>query len=264
MPAGSAAAFGFRVRRSATPRNDAQCYCPRMRLILLLLAMIASPTIALAQSCPAPLARANRLVFVVADGWSSTTARLQSFTRRSPRHPWQPESGPVSALIGKNGLGWSFAFRNYAFPGEPVKQEGDKRAPVGFFRIGASFGFAPSSRPGYLQLNAEMVCVDDPGSPAYNRIAARGVIGPNVHGETMRHVPQYVRGLLVDYPTNARLRGGSCIFIHTRLPGLTSTSGCVAVDEPDVARLQDFAQGGAVLAIVPKPALVRFRGCLPQ
>jgi L,D-peptidoglycan transpeptidase YkuD (ErfK/YbiS/YcfS/YnhG family) len=233
-----------------------------MRLILLLAALLL-PVSALAQSCPAPLARANRLVLVVADAWSSTTARLQTFVRRSPRSPWQPESGPVSALIGKNGLGWSFAFRNYSFPGEPVKQEGDKRAPVGFFRIGASFGFAPSSRPGYLQLNADTVCVDDLRSPAYNRIAARGVIGPNVHGETMRNVPEYVRGLLVDYPTDARLRGGSCIFIHTRLPGITGTSGCVAVEEPHVAHLQDFAQGGAVLAIVPKPALVRFRGCLP-
>jgi L,D-peptidoglycan transpeptidase YkuD (ErfK/YbiS/YcfS/YnhG family) len=237
-------------------------YPQYMHLILLLAAFLA-PTSALAQACPAPLARANKLVLVVADTWASTTARLQSFTRRSPRSPWQPEGGPVSALIGKNGLGWSFAFRNYAFPGEPVKQEGDKRAPVGFFRIGASFGFAPSSRSGYLQLKPDTVCVDDLRSPTYNRIAARGVIGPNVHGENMRNVPEYVRGLLVDYPTNARLRGGSCIFIHTRLPRRTGTSGCVAIDEPQVARLQDFAQSGAVLAIVPKPALVRFRGCLP-
>src|SRR5689334_22617799 len=136
-----------------------------MRLILLLAALLV-PTSALAQSCPAPLARASKLVLVVADTWSSTTARLQSFMRRSPHSPWQPQSGPVSALIGKSGLGWSFAFRNYAFPGEPVKQEGDKRAPVGFFRIGASFGVAPSSRPGYLQLKTDTVCVDDLRSPA--------------------------------------------------------------------------------------------------
>jgi hypothetical protein len=28
--------------------------------------------------------------------------------------------------------------------------------------------------------------------------------------------------------------------------------------------LQDFAQGGAVLAVLPKQALDRFKGCLPQ
>lgn len=234
-----------------------------MRPILLVLAAVLVPLSARAQSCPAPLDRAGKLVLVVPDTWTSTTARLQRYSRRAPNAPWQPESGPVSALIGKNGVGWSPAFRQYAFPGEPVKHEGDKRAPIGFFRIGMSFGFAPSARPGYLQITKDTVCVDDVNSPAYNRIAARGVIGPRVHGESMRNVPEYVRGLLVDYPTDARRRAGSCIFIHVRKPAATGTSGCVAVAEPEVAKLQDFAQTGAVLAIVPRPALVRFRGCLP-
>jgi L,D-peptidoglycan transpeptidase YkuD (ErfK/YbiS/YcfS/YnhG family) len=233
-----------------------------MRSILFALAALV-PVVAHAQSCPAPLDRAHKLVLVVPDTWSSTTARLQRYTRRAPNAPWQPESGPVSALVGKSGAGWALAFRRYAFPGEPAKHEGDKRAPVGFFRIGMSFGFAPSARPHYLQITRGTVCVDDVRSPAYNRIAARGVIGPTVHGEDMRSVPEYVRGLLIDYPTDARARAGSCIFIHVRRPSATGTSGCVAVAEPEVARLQDFAQTGAVLAIVPKPALVRFRGCLP-
>ena len=175
--------------------------------------------------------------------------------------PWQPDSGPISALVGKNGTGWSFAFRQFAFPGEPEKREGDKRAPAGFFNIAHSFGFAPSSRPGYLHLTRETVCVNDVRSPAYNRIAARGVVGPAVRAEPMGYVPEYARGLLVDYPT--RPGGGSCIFIHIRKPTATGTGGCVALPEPQLASLQDFAQAGAVLAIVPKPALDRFKGCVP-
>jgi L,D-peptidoglycan transpeptidase YkuD (ErfK/YbiS/YcfS/YnhG family) len=235
-----------------------------MRLILLILALIAPPTAALAQSCPAPLATARKLVLVTPQTWTSSTARLQRFTRLAPGRPWQPESGPVSALVGRNGVGWSIAFRGYAFPGEPIKQEGDKRAPIGFFNIGHSFGFAPSPRVGYLQITPDTVCVNDLRSSAYNRIASRGVIGPNVRGEPMRRIPEYVRGLLIDYPTDARDRAGSCVFIHTRLPGATGTGGCVALAESEVTTLQDFAQSGAVLAIVPKPALLRFRGCLPQ
>jgi D-alanyl-D-alanine dipeptidase len=233
-----------------------------MRLILVLLAIVATPAAVLAQSCPAPLASAHKVVLVVPDTWTSTTARLQRFSRRAPNAPWQPESGPESALIGRNGAGWSFAFRQFAFPGEPDKREGDKRVPVGFFKIGRSFGFAPSTRPGYLQITRDTVCVNDVRSPAYNRIAARGVIGPAVRGEPMGYVSEYARGLLVDYPTRAG--GGSCIFIHIRKPAATGTGGCVALPEPELATLQDFAQGGAVLAIVPKPALGRFRGCLPQ
>jgi L,D-peptidoglycan transpeptidase YkuD (ErfK/YbiS/YcfS/YnhG family) len=73
----------------------------------------------------------------------------------------------------------------------------------------------------------------------------------------------YRRGLLVNYPTNARARAGSCIFIHTRSSGSTGTSGCVALPEAQVEALQDFAEGGAVLAVVPRPVLDRFKGCLP-
>jgi len=99
-------------------------------------------------------------------------------------------------------------------------------------------------------------------NPAYNRIAARGVIGPAAHAEPMGYVPEYARGLLVDYPTRAG--GGSCIFIHIRKPTATGTGGCVALPEPALDSLQVFAARGAVLAIVPRPVLVRFRSCLPQ
>jgi L,D-peptidoglycan transpeptidase YkuD (ErfK/YbiS/YcfS/YnhG family) len=88
-----------------------------------------------------------------------------------------------------------------------VKREGDKRAPAGFFTITHSFGFAPSTRPDYLQITRETVCVNDVRSPSYNRIAAHGVIGPNVHDEPWATCLEYARGLLVDYPT--RPGGGS-------------------------------------------------------
>ncbi|MCW5692950.1 MAG: hypothetical protein KIT48_11360, partial [Pseudolabrys sp.] len=100
-------------------------------------------------------------------------------------------------------------------------------------------------------------------SPAYNTITTRARVGWKVGGENMWRVPEYRRGLLVDYPTDRSAKGGSCIFIHIRKPGAPGTAGCVALAEPEVERLQNFSAGGAVLAIVPKPALGRFAGCLP-
>ncbi len=79
-----------------------------------------------------------------------------------------------------------------------------------------------------------------------------------------RVLPMYRRGLLVDYPTDARRQAGSCIFIHVWRSPTTGTAGCVAVPEPRVEALQDFAEGGAVLAILPRGALDRLKGCLPQ
>ena len=80
-----------------------------------------------------------------------------------------------------------------------------------------------------MHLTEGITCVDDLKSPAYNTISSRAKIGWKVHGENMWRVQEYARGLLVDYPTNAKARAGSCIFIHVRLPEKTGTAGCVAL-----------------------------------
>ena len=168
-------------------------------------------------------------------------------------------------MIGKAGMGWSAFFTRLAHRGEPLKVEGDKRAPAGIYPIGRSFGIVASSRPNYLQVTPDTICVHDLSSPAYNTIASRFRLGPAVGAENMSKVlPMYRRGLLVDYPTDARKRAGSCIFIHVWRSPATGTAGCVAVPEPRVEALQDFAANGAVLAIMPRGALDRLPGCLPQ
>jgi L,D-peptidoglycan transpeptidase YkuD (ErfK/YbiS/YcfS/YnhG family) len=231
-------------------------------LLAAIIAMLA-PLPALAQSCPQPLASATRLVLVTADKFTSTTATVQRFHRPWPSAPWQLSGGPATGLIGHQGLAWAHALRALARRGEPVKVEGDKRAPAGFYTTGRSFGFAASDRPDYLRISEGMTCVDDPSSPAYNTIVMRSEIGAKVHGENMRHAPVYARGLLIDYPTNRKARAGSCIFMHLQLPGRTGTNGCVALPEPQLEAVLDHVQAGAVLAILPRQALDRFKGCLP-
>jgi D-alanyl-D-alanine dipeptidase len=220
---------------------------------------------AAAQACPAPLSEARRLVLVTAAGMNETAARLRLFERASPGAPWRAVGAPEAALIGRAGMAWSKFFRGLARGREPIKVEGDKRAPAGLYTIGRSFGTVASSRPDHVQVAADTVCVDDPSSPAYNTITSRARIGPSIHAENMgRALPMYRRGLLVDYPTDARRRAGSCIFIHVWRSPTTGTAGCVALPEPRVEALQEFARGGAVLAILPGPALGRLPGCLPR
>ena len=235
---------------------------PRLPLALFALSLTCLP--ALAQTCPAPLADAHKLVLVTTRDMASTSATVQRFSRANPHAPWKPDGGPVSAIVGHNGMGWSNAFRSFAKDGEPTKVDGDKKVPAGVYKIGRPFGFEHSSLKGYLRLSEGTVCVDDPRSRAYNTITTRAKVGDKVHGENMWRVPDYSRGLLVDYPTDAHNRAGSCIFIHNWLPGKTGTAGCVAVRAPVVIKLQEFAQGGAVVAVLPKQALDRFKGCLPE
>jgi L,D-peptidoglycan transpeptidase YkuD (ErfK/YbiS/YcfS/YnhG family) len=235
-----------------------------MRVAIFAIIALIAPQAALAQSCPKPLDQARRLVLVTADTMSSTTARVQRFERAAPNVTWQADGGPVSALIGRNGVGWAPTFRAFARSGEPMKAEGDKRLPAGFFLIGRSFGFSASQRPGYMRIVEGMTCVDDISSPAYNTIVSRDQVGWKVHGENMWRAPEYRRGLLVSYPADRKARAGSCIFIHLRLPGKTGTNGCVALPEPQIEALQDFSANGAVLAVLPRKAFDRFKGCLPE
>ena len=168
-------------------------------------------------------------------------------------------------MIGNAGMAWSRFFRRFARHGEPIKVEGDQRAPAGIYSIGRSFGILASSRLNYLQVTPDTICVDDLSSPYYNTITSRARVGPKVNAENMSQMlPMYRRGLVVNYPTDAKRRAGSCIFIHVWRSPTTGTTGCVAVPEPRMEALQEFAEGGAVLAILPRAALNRLPGCLPD
>jgi L,D-peptidoglycan transpeptidase YkuD (ErfK/YbiS/YcfS/YnhG family) len=230
----------------------------------MLAAFFALATPATAQVCPVPLADARRLVLVVARTMNTAVATAALYERDSASGPWRLVQPVGPAVVGAAGMGWGFPFRALARANEPAKVEGDKRAPAGVFAIGASFGFAASARPGYLQLRDDTVCVDASSSPAYSTITSRKVVGPSVSGEDMRRIDLYRRGLVVDYPTDRAARAGSCIFVHIWRGEGRGTAGCVAMPEARVAGLQDFAIRGTVIAILPRAALDRFAGCLPE
>jgi L,D-peptidoglycan transpeptidase YkuD (ErfK/YbiS/YcfS/YnhG family) len=234
-------------------------------VIAVVAAATAHSAAARAQSCPGPLAGAKRLVLVTAPGMNDMTATMRLYERASANDAWRALGATEPATVGNAGMGWSQFFTRLARRGEPLKVEGDKRTPAGIYPIGRSFGVLASSRPDYLHVTSDTICVHDLSSPAYNTIASRARVGPAVHAENMsRILPMYRRGLLVDYPTDARKQAGSCIFIHVWRSPTTGTAGCVAVPEPRVEALQDFAAGGAVLAILPRGALDRLPGCLPK
>jgi L,D-peptidoglycan transpeptidase YkuD (ErfK/YbiS/YcfS/YnhG family) len=217
----------------------------------------------LSASCPAPLAQVKRLVLVTTQSMDTALATLQRFTRRSADMPWKRVGAAEPAVVGKAGLGWGYPFLDAKEGEEPEKVEGDNRTPAGFFRIGASFGFAPSRRPGYIEIKSgETVCVEDPSSPLYNTITKRSDIGA-VLADDMRSSPFYRSGLFVDYPSDGATRRGSCILIHIWSAPDRGTAGCVGLPEARVEALQDFSRAGAVIAILPATAFDRFPGCLP-
>jgi L,D-peptidoglycan transpeptidase YkuD (ErfK/YbiS/YcfS/YnhG family) len=241
---------------------------PRASALVTLIGVLASaPAPAFEQTCPAPLDRAQRVLLVTARNMKTFRAVAQLFERTSVDAPWRPVQGPEPAVVGLSGMAWGRSFKYLTRHNEPLKSEADKRTPAGVYAIGRSFGFAASSRPGYLHLKAgETVCVDDPSSPAYNTITSRREVGLKVRGEDMRRMELYRRGLVVSYPTDAATKAGSCIFIHVWRSPERGTAGCIAFPEARVAALQGFADKGAtVVAVLPQSALDRFPlGCLPK
>src|SRR5215471_10526804 len=235
-------------------------------LIFAAAAILVSPvyvSAVLAATCPAPIAQASRLVLVTTQSMDTALATLQLFTRRSANMPWKRVGAAEPAVVGKAGLGWGYRFLNFKENEEPEKFEGDNRTPAGFFHIGPSFGFAPSRRPGYIELKSgETVCVEDPSSPFYNTITKRSDIGA-VEADDMRSSALYRSGLFVDYPSDGATRRGSCILIHIWSAPDTGTAGCVGLPEPRVEALQEFSRVGAVLAVLPATAFDRFQSCLP-
>jgi L,D-peptidoglycan transpeptidase YkuD (ErfK/YbiS/YcfS/YnhG family) len=230
-------------------------------LIFAATAILVSPVHA--ESCPRPIAEASRLVLVTTRSMDTELATMQLFTRRSPNKPWKRVSEAEPAVVGKAGLGWGYPFLDAKEGEEPEKVEGDKRTPAGFFRIGPSFGFAPSRRRGYIELKSgETVCVEDPSSPFYNTITKRSDIG-SVEADDMRRSALYRNGLFVQYPSDRATRRGSCILIHLWSAPDLGTAGCVGLPEARVQALQDFSRARAVLAVLPETALERFASCLP-
>lgn len=229
-----------------------------------LLALVAGTPVQAGQ-CPEPLRSARQLVLVETDGFNTSMATLRRYVRSSRKAEWKADGDPSPSVVGEAGLGWGLTFRKLAREGEPLKQEGDKRAPAGVFKLGAPFGFEASKLLRYMKLEAEkQFCVDDAESPLYSRIVPLAKAGEAKSGERMWEIALYKRGFVIDYLTDRKEKSGSCIFLHVWKAPDNPTAGCVATAEPDVASLQNWIKPkGAVVAILPSQARDRFEGCLP-
>jgi D-alanyl-D-alanine dipeptidase len=203
------------------------------------------------QSLPrkrSPMDACTQLVIVTTDGWNSPQATLRRYWRANIRMPWQEKGGPITVMIGKNGLAWGkgaiLIDKQVAQPDDPVKKEGDGRAPAGVFWLSKVFGYTTQPMSGwkmpYLYLNSSVECVDDTNSKFYNQIVDRSTVTPDWDSSEhmLRSDDLYRWGVLVEHNYNHPEAGaGSCIFMHIwRGPG-QPTVGCTAMPQQDLESL---------------------------
>jgi L,D-peptidoglycan transpeptidase YkuD (ErfK/YbiS/YcfS/YnhG family) len=241
----------------------------RTLVLLALLALAAlpgAPSAARAQA-PAqapPVNGARQLLVVTTEGWDTVPGTLLRFERAAPGAAWRQAGAPVAVVVGRSGLGWGRGL-HAATPaaGDPVKREGDGRAPAGVFRIGSAFGYATASsvrwiRMPYIHSTDTFRCVDDVKSAYYNQVVDSAGVRKDWSGtvERMRLSDgQYRLGAIVEHNWGDQTRpgDGSCIFLHVwKGPG-QGTAGCTAMTEASITEVLRWLDPDAAPVLVQLP-----------
>lgn len=181
----------------------------------------------------------RQLVVVTTPGWNA----VQGLAQRYERHAqgFQKVGEPFAIVVGKNGMAWGTGITANSPDQQPLKREGDGKAPAGIFRLGDAFGYAPtaSTRLPYTASTATRECVDDSQSSHYNTLVDGSVVTKDwTSSERMLRKDQlYRQGIFVEHNTPASAKGGSCIFLHIWRNVSSGTLGCTAMDPAHIQAL---------------------------
>lgn len=178
----------------------------------------------------------DQLILVVSDDFNTTHAVLTRYEK--DQNSFVKVGEKIVVNIGRNGLAWGIGEKGFTpQTDEPVKHEGDGRAPAGIFTISKAFGYAPGlkTKMPYLQADKELICVDDTQSEYYNKIIAiKKSDNPKSFEWMRREDDLYKIGLVIEHNTQAKKGAGSCIFFHIRRSPDAPTAGCSAMREDDL------------------------------
>jgi D-alanyl-D-alanine dipeptidase len=232
-------------------------------LFLLSIGVFASSA---AAKEPDAFASSMQMVVVTTPDWSSPQAVLQRFERERRGKRWKAAGGLITVVVGKTGLAWGSGVLpievRVRSATDPLKKEGDGKAPAGVFRLSKIFGYALQERPGwkmpYLNLTSSIQCVDDTDSKFYNQLVDASRISPDwgshENEKMLRSDDLYRWGVIVEHNTNPALPGkGSCIFMHIwRGPG-QPTVGCTAMPQADLEALLGWLDAARKPLLVQMP-----------
>ena len=192
----------------------------------------------------------EQIILVVSDDFNKSVAKIECY--EGSKQVFKP----IVVNIGKNGLGWGLGeVKLSQKQGEPLKYEGDKKAPVGVFKLTALFGYAKESEyfMPYLYASENLICVDDSESPFYNQIIIAH--GNEKSFEFMKRKDnQYKLGIVVEHNKKAVAKRGSCIFMHIQKGENKGTAGCTSMREEDIKKIAKWLDKSKnpILIQIPK------------
>lgn len=175
---------------------------------------------------------AEQLLLVVTDSMETPYGSLQRYERRGKTFVRRGEG--VTVNVGRNGLGIGLGLPFEHAPGEPVKREGDGRAPAGIFPLRQVFGYAPQAptKMPYRQATADLICIDDSSAAGYNTLRRIDASTAVKSFEWMKRDDElYALGVTVGHNGKALPERGSCIFLHIQKGPHQPTSGCTSMSK---------------------------------
>jgi D-alanyl-D-alanine dipeptidase len=219
---------------------------------------------------PRAFSSSTQMIVVTTDSWDSPQGTLHRYERERPGNPWRAVGVPIPVMIGKSGLAWGTGVlkppkQDVRDPidKDPVKKEGDGKAPAGVFRLSKAFGYAAQAQPGwkmpYVSLTPTIECVDDEKSKFYNTLVDTNAISPDwgthENEKMLRSDDLYRWGILVDHNANPPVPGGgSCIFMHIWRGPAQPTVGCTAMPQADMESLLGWLDPERKPLLVQLPA----------
>jgi L,D-peptidoglycan transpeptidase YkuD (ErfK/YbiS/YcfS/YnhG family) len=171
--------------------------------------------------------------------------------------------------IGKNGLGLGLGEKKLLMQNiqTPIKHEGDKKAPIGIFKLSSVFGYAHKINTDmpYIYASKNLICIDDSNSKFYNKIVYKQ--GDVKSFEYMKRDDlQYELGIVVQHNKQAINKRGSCIFIHVQKTKNSPTAGCTAMSLENLKKIVFWLniKKNPILIQIPKSAAKEILKLYPQ
>jgi len=177
----------------------------------------------------------QQIVLVVADNFDTKKATLECF------EDGKKVFDTIDVNIGKKGLGWGIGEIELSHKKtQAKKKEGDKKAPVGIFKLSSIFGYSKSNnfKMPYLFTSENLICVDDSNSEFYNKIIDKTTETTKSFEYMKRDDLQYELGIVVEHNKKGVFQKGSCIFLHVQKSPNAGTAGCTSMK---LSQLQDIA-----------------------
>ena len=196
------------------------------------------------------LLSSQQILLVVSDETNSSKAKLECYEGSKKVFT------TVDVNLGKNGL--ALGLGEIALIKEEdlvLKYEGDKKAPIGIFKLTDIFGYAKEAnfKMPYLYTSKKLICVDDSNSPFYNQI-----IESNGNEKSFEHMKrddgQYELGIVVEHNKGSEYKRGSCIFIHVQKTKTSATAGCTSMSLEELKKITKWLdkEKNPILIQIPK------------